>query len=132
MSSTVSRWHAEHEIPPIPLSEMTLPVTFTTVFPWPVVEARLLVRDGMSPGKRLSGLAVVTGDGSVPGWPSAVARSLAAWSAPALVVLLTGWVVIAGAAVVLYGPALLTGGRAGLGDLAAGTRVVFRGDVRDD
>lgn len=97
-----------------------------------LVEARLLVRDARSPGKRLSGLAVLAGDGLEPTWPRALARVALTWSVPALVVLLAGWVPILVALVVLYAPALLTGGRADLADLVAGTRVVFRGDVRDD
>ena len=96
-----------------------------------LLEARLLVHTGRTPGKRLSGLAVRDPHGGLPDPGRAVLRSALAWSLPALVVLLGGWIGVLASVVGLYGPALATGGRADLPDLVSGTRVVFTGDVSD-
>lgn len=99
----------------------------------PLFEARLLVRSGATPGKRLSGLRVVRGLGSrPPGLIAAFVRSLITWSAPALTVLLLDWPFVAAVIVVVFGSAAVPGLRRDLADLITGTRVVYIGDVADD
>ncbi len=96
-------------------------------------EARLLVRSGATPGKRLSGLRVVRARGQVaPGWPAALARAALTWSVPALAVLLLDRPIVAAVIVVVFGPAAIPGLRRDLADLVTGTRVVFIGDISDD
>jgi uncharacterized RDD family membrane protein YckC len=110
-------------------------------FPWFVVvlygllpalwEARMLSTRGTTPGKRLSGLVVRGADGQPARFGAGLVRSLLAWSAPALAVLLLPWSVIVPLFVVLFSPAALPRLRRDVPDLVSGTRVVFIGDIAD-
>jgi uncharacterized RDD family membrane protein YckC len=96
-------------------------------------EARLLARSGATPGKRLSGLAVVRRSGEGHPSPAAAAiRAALTWTVPALVVLLLDAPIVAAVLVAVFGPALIPSLRRDLPDLLAGTRVVFTGDLVDD
>ncbi len=108
-------------------------------FPWVVVvayaavpalwEAWMLSTRGTTPGKRLSGLIVCDSRQVPPRFLAGLVRSILTWSAPASSALLLHWSAVAGVLVVVFAPAIVTG--RDLADLAAGTRVLFIGDIAE-